>query len=187
MSDEVDPRALRHALGHFATGVAVVTASCASGPPIGMTVNSFTSVSLDPPLILFSVDKRAFSLAAFRAAQHFGVNVLAGSQRELSSRFARPLSDKWEGVGFQHGHGGAPLLEGALVHFECVPWADYDGGDHVIFVCRVLRFALPGGRDPLVFFAGRYTAIERNAPLSEDPEEEPNHDDGDKIAIRGRP
>ena len=185
MNDTLDPRALRVALGHFATGVAVVTASAASGPPIGMTVNSFSSVSLDPPLILFSIDKRAFSLDAFRAARGFAVNVLSGHQRELSARFAHALSDKWVGVGFHVGHNGAPLLQGALAHFECVPWADYDGGDHLIFVCRILRFALAGGSDPLVFFAGRYATLERGGLPQE--AQENGAQAGGTIDMRGRP
>lgn len=149
-------RDLRNAMGRFATGVAVVTASTPGHPPIGMTINSFSSVSLEPPLVLFSIDKKAHSLTRFREAEDFAINVLAGHQRELSARFTRPLSANWDDIELRKGSGGAPLLSGAVAWFECVPWAAYDGGDHLIFVCRVVGFTLREDGEPLVFFAGRY-------------------------------
>jgi flavin reductase (DIM6/NTAB) family NADH-FMN oxidoreductase RutF len=160
MSDPPDTRALRDALGRFTTGVAVVTADCGSGAPIGLTINSFSSVSLDPPLVLFSIHKRAARLAAFRAATGYTINVLAGHQQELSTRFARSPADLWEGVEISPSDCGAPILSGAVAHFECVPWAAYEGGDHLIFVCRVQRYALREDGAPLVFFAGRYGALD---------------------------
>lgn len=150
-------KAFRYALGEFATGVAVITASGSDGALLGMTMSSFNSVSVHPPLILFSVDRRAHSLAAMEKAEGYAVNVLSREQEALSNRFARPLSDKWENVLMTFGHAGAPLLDGALAHFECTSYATYDGGDHVIFVGRVVRFATHAGKPaPLLFFRGRY-------------------------------
>jgi len=158
--DPTSHRALRHALGRFATGVAVVTLDSDSNGPVGMTMNSFGSVSLDPPLVLFSIDKSAFSFAAFTGARGFAVNVLSHAQQALSDRFARPSTDKWEGVAFSRGYEGAPLIADALAHFECAPWATYEGGDHLLFVCRVIRFTTRDDETaPLLFYRGRYATI----------------------------
>lgn len=157
MSQDFDPRAFRQSLGEFATGVAIITAQGTGEELIGMTMSSFNSVSLDPPLVLFSVDRRAHSLPAMLEAKGFAVNILAREQEHLSNRFARALADKWDQVKRTVGHAEAPLLTGALAHFECEPWANYDGGDHVIFVVRVLRYTVrPGNPAPLIFFRGRY-------------------------------
>ena len=153
----MDGRAFRQSLGEFATGVAVITAQGSGEELIGMTMSSFNSVSIDPPLVLFSVDRRANSLPAMLEAKGFAVNVLAREQEQISNRFARALSDKWTEVKRTVGHAQAPLITGALAHFECEPYANYDGGDHVIFVVRVLRHAVRAGNPaPLVFFRGRY-------------------------------
>ncbi|WP_336809969.1 flavin reductase family protein [Bosea sp. MMO-172] len=153
----MDGRAFRQSLGEFATGVAVITAQGSGEDLIGMTMSSFNSVSIDPPLVLFSVDRRANSLPAMLEAKGFAVNVLAREQEQISNRFARALSDKWAEVKRTVGHAQAPLITGALAHFECEPYANYDGGDHVIFVVRVLRHAVRAGNPaPLVFFRGRY-------------------------------
>ena len=153
----MDGRAFRQSLGEFATGVAVITAQGSGEELIGMTMSSFNSVSIDPPLVLFSVDRRANSLPAMLEAKGFAVNVLAREQEQISNRFARALSDKWAEVKRTVGHAQAPLITGALAHFECEPYANYDGGDHVIFVVRVLRHAVRAGNPaPLVFFRGRY-------------------------------
>lgn len=153
-------RALRHALGQFATGVTVVTLDSGTSGPVGMTMNSFGSVSLDPPLVLFSIDKSAYSFAAFTRARGFAVNVLRHDQQALADRFARSSTDKWAGVAFSRGYEGAPLIDDALAHFECAIWATYDGGDHLIFVCRVIRFtARDDETAPLLFYRGRYTTI----------------------------
>jgi flavin reductase (DIM6/NTAB) family NADH-FMN oxidoreductase RutF len=147
----------RRALGEFATGVAIITARGPNGELIGMTMSSFNSVSLDPPLVLFSVDRKANSLKAMLEAQGLAVNVLARDQEALSNQFARALSNKWGDVKTSVGHAEAPLISGALAHFECEPYAHYDGGDHVIFVARVLRHTVhPGNAKPLIFFRGRY-------------------------------
>jgi flavin reductase (DIM6/NTAB) family NADH-FMN oxidoreductase RutF len=153
----MDVRTFRRSLGEFATGVAVITAQGGGGELIGMTMSSFNSVSIDPPLVLFSIDRRANSLAAMLAARGFAVNVLAREQEDISNRFARALSDKWSEVKRRVGHAQAPLLTGALAHFECEPFANYDGGDHIIFVVRVVRHTVrPGNPAPLIFFRGRY-------------------------------
>lgn len=147
----------RRALGEFATGVAVISAQGQSDDLIGMTMSSFNSVSIEPPLVLFSVDRRANSLPAMLEAKGFAVNVLAREQEDISNRFARALSDKWSEVKRTVGHAEAPLITGALAHFECEPYADYDGGDHVIFVVRVVKHSVrPGNPAPLIFFRGRY-------------------------------
>lgn len=153
----MDAKAFRQSLGEFATGVAVITAQGSGEELIGMTMSSFNSVSIDPPLVLFSVDRRANSLPAMLEAKGFAVNVLAREQEHISNRFARALSDKWAEVKRSVGHASAPLITGALAHFECEPYANHDGGDHVIFLVRVLRHAVrPGNPAPLIFFRGRY-------------------------------
>jgi len=125
-----------------------------------MTISSFNSVSIDPPLVLFSIDRRANSLPAMLEAKGFAVNILGREQEHISNRFARALSDKWDQVKRSVGHAQAPLITGALAHFECEPYANYDGGDHVIFVVRVLRHTVrPGNAAPLVFFRGRYRDV----------------------------
>jgi flavin reductase (DIM6/NTAB) family NADH-FMN oxidoreductase RutF len=150
----------RRALGEFATGVAVITAQGQGEDLIGMTMSSFNSVSLDPPLVLFSVDRKANSLPAMLQAKGFAVNILAREQENISNRFAKALSDKWADVKRTVGHAEAPLITGALAHFECEPYANYDGGDHVVFVVRVIRHAVRAGNPaPLIFFRGRYRDV----------------------------
>ncbi len=154
-----DARAFRQALGHFATGVAVITARAEDDAVVGMTMSSFNSVSLDPPLVLFSVARSAHSLPAMLAARAYGVNVLGRDQEHLSNRFSKALQDKWANVDHTLGHGETPLLTGALAHFQCVPYAHHDGGDHVIFLARVLRFAHADAGAPLIFYRGRYHGL----------------------------
>ena len=155
-----DVREFRRALGQFATGVAVITAQNPRGEAVGMTMSSFNSVSLDPPLVLFSVDRKANSLPAMLQAKGFAVNILAREQENISNRFAKALSDKWADVKRTVGHAEAPLITGALAHFECEPYANYDGGDHVVFVVRVLRHSVRAGNPaPLIFFRGRYRDV----------------------------
>lgn len=156
-----DGRGFRNVLGQFATGVAVITAEGPDSDAIGLTMNSFTSVSLNPPLILFTLDCGAYSLEAMRAARGYAVNVLSQSQEHLSNNFAEALTDKWGSVDYQPGHGNAPLLAGAVARLQCEPYATHDAGDHVIFVCRVVRFDCDPSLEPLVFFRGRYTALDR--------------------------
>ena len=160
MNGGIDTRAFRQALGLFATGITVVTAAGPEDEPVGLTVNSFSSVSLAPPLILFSVDRQARSLGMLEAAAGYGISVLSAEQRALSDRFARLGGDKWAGVSAHPGHADAPLIRDAMATFECKPYATYDGGDHVIFVARVLRFQGNDERAPLVFFRGRYMGVD---------------------------
>jgi flavin reductase (DIM6/NTAB) family NADH-FMN oxidoreductase RutF len=158
----IDARALRNALGHYATGVAVITTRTPQGANTGVTVNSFTSVSLAPPLVLFCLANRANVLAAFEQAGHFAINVLARGQQGLSNRFARPSSNNWDDVAHRAGEHGCAMLEGALASFECVRRAAYPGGDHLILVGEVLRFEAAPIAEPLVFYQGSYGTFARD-------------------------
>ncbi len=152
---DIDLRALRQTLGCFVTGVTVVTALDGAGAPRGFTANSFTSVSLEPPLILFCIGKNAGSFDTFRTCGSFAVNILSESQREISNRFAGKVADRFAQIGWQPGQSGAPLLEGALGWLECTTEERIDAGDHVIVVGRVIAFR-SGGDRPLGYFRGAY-------------------------------
>ena len=154
-----DSRALRRALGQFPTGVCVLTC-CITGENHWMTISSFNALSLDPPLVLFSIDRRALSLPHWRQATGFAINILAENQREISDRFARARTNKGEGVRFSLGIVGAPLLAGTVAIFECAPWAQHDGGDHVLFIAEVQRITINPDRAPLVFNKGRYASLQ---------------------------
>jgi flavin reductase (DIM6/NTAB) family NADH-FMN oxidoreductase RutF len=151
-------RALRDALGTFATGVTVVTALDPEGRAIGLTVNSFNAVSLEPPLVLWSLSLASPNLEAFRCASHFAVNVLAADQQVLSERFARRTGDKFAGLDWRAGRGGAPLLSGCCAVFECRNETQHAGGDHLIFIGRV-EGCSRSDRAPLVFHGGRYRLL----------------------------
>lgn len=158
----VDPQELRGVLGAFATGVTVMTTRTANGERIGSTVSSFNSVSLDPPLILFSLARTAQAFSAWEAAEGFAVNILAEDQTEISNRFAKAMTDKWSGVEIEDGPAtGYPLIPGALANMECTNFAHYDGGDHLIIVGRVvaLRRNMEGQR-PLLFYGSRYRSLD---------------------------
>lgn len=154
-----DPRTLRDALGCFATGVTVVTAMDADGNPVGLTANSFTSVSLDPPLLLVCIAKTSSSLKLMEKADHFAVNVLQIGQQPVSNVFAKSGEDRFSDTPWQVGQNGAPILTGALVNFECRRHADHDGGDHVILVGHVQRARYEPRRDPLLYFKGKYRRL----------------------------
>lgn len=156
---KLDPRAFRDHLGCFATGVTIITALGARGQLLGVTANSFNSVSLDPPLVLFSLDRRAYSLWDFLSTGHFAVNVLAEEQAELSTRFARSLNDKWSGVEWVTWDHGCPILAGCHANFECSIAYTYAGGDHVIFVGQVERMACDSAKAPLLYYRGRYRQL----------------------------
>lgn len=149
-------REFRAALGMFATGVTIVTARSAEGQVIGLTANSFNSVSLAPPLVLWSLARAAASLSVFSAGSHYAINVLAADQKDLAERFATRGGDRWGGVAFDEGAGGAPLLHGAAATFECFNRSRYEEGDHVIFVGEVERCTHRTGASPLLFHGGRY-------------------------------
>ncbi len=155
----LDCRAFRDALGSFATGVAVVTAQGPDGQPIGLTVNSFSAVSLQPPLVLWSLAMATNTLEAFRRASHYGVNVLAANQEDISNRFATWPTDRFAGLPWRAGLGGAPILEGVCAHFEVRNDHQYPGGDHLIFVGEVQRFAQDAAAVPLLFHRGRYRVL----------------------------
>ncbi|MHA6757929.1 flavin reductase family protein [Streptacidiphilus sp. PAMC 29251] len=145
-----EQRALRDCLGQFASGVTVVTTTDADAVH-GATVSSFTSVSLDPPLVLVALDRRSRSCTRLYGAP-FGVSVLSTRQRDLALLFAGRAADAAPDVRWE-GDAAAPRLVGAVAHFSCTPWASYDGGDHVLHVGQVVRFDAPGG-EPLVFHSG---------------------------------
>lgn len=140
----------------FATGVTIVTARSESGELVGLTANSFNSVSLDPPLVLWSLARVAGSMPALSNGSHYAVNILAADQRELAERFAKRDVDRWAGVAYTEGHGGAPLLTGAAATFECFNRSRYAEGDHVIFVGEVERCSHREGASPLLFHGGRF-------------------------------
>lgn len=149
-------RELRDALGRFATGVTVVTAVGPRGP-LGITANSFASVSLDPPLVLWSPARKSSRFPAFEAASHFAVHVLARDQQPLATHFAQS-GDMPAGFGAAPGLGGAPILEGCAARFECRHAARFDGGDHLICVGEVLRFTISEA-EPLVYHRGAYRGL----------------------------
>ena len=155
----MDSAEFRTALGCFATGVTVVTAVGPRGEHIGITINSFNSVSLDPPLILFSLNRRAYSLRAFISTQAFAVNILRAGQEELSNRFARASEDKWSGVDYEVWDDGCPILTDALASFECQVRHTYHGGDHVIFVGEVTRLRHDPEGQPLLYHRGKYCGV----------------------------
>lgn len=151
----IDPRELRHALGRFPTGVTIITTVGADGALVGLTVNSFNSLSLDPPLILWSLSSRSPSRATFESAAHFAVNILADDQAAISNRFASRVAHKFDGIALREGLGGVPLLEGCAAHIECSTHSSQTLGDHVLFVGRVAQVHA-GKRPPLLFVGGRY-------------------------------
>lgn len=155
-----DPQAFRAALGTFTTGVTIITTRTAEGEAVGITANSFNSVSLNPPLVLWSLAKSARSLPAFSDGRHWNVHVLSAEQEPLSGRFATQGSDKFAGIELDDGIGPAPLLPGCTARFQCRTAFQYEGGDHVIFVGEVLAFD-SSGQPPLVFQSGQYALAAR--------------------------
>lgn len=155
----VDPRKFRDALGCFATGVTIVTARAIDGELLGITANSFSSVSLNPPLILFSLGRHAYSLKKFEECGHFAVNVLREGQRDLSASFATPLVDKFSSSNYSFCKSGCPVFDDALAIFDCAVRFRYDGGDHIIFVGEVNEMRISEEGSPLLYFRGRYRAL----------------------------
>lgn len=179
-SADIDPRAFRRALGNFATGVTIVTAKDADGTIVGVTASSFNSLSLDPPLILWSSKKDALSCAIFENATHFAVNVLAADQLEMSNHFARQQEDKFAGVDWEEGIGGAPVFPNCAGRFECESYDRLEGGDHWIFVGKVVGFD-DFGRSPLCFHQGSYAMVYSH------PDTFPGSDNGPaKDAVQSR-
>lgn len=156
----IDPREFRNALGAFATGVTIITTRADDGTPVGITANSFNSVSLDPPMVLWSLAKTSQSLSAFETTKHWAVHILSEDQEELSNRFARRGADKFAGINTNEGIARLPLLSGCATRLQCMTTAVHEGGDHWIFVGQVLDFDrndLP----PLAFHAGGYAVVTR--------------------------
>ena len=155
MSQQKQSKAFRSALGRFATGVTVITTRDAQGKLYGLTANSFNSVSLDPPMVVWSLSRNAPSLPAFTRATHYAINVLGADQVDLSQRFATPQDDKFAGIAWRPGRSGVPVLDGCLAHFECRNSRCHDGGDHLLFLGGVEAYAEREG-EPLLFVGGRY-------------------------------
>jgi 3-hydroxy-9,10-secoandrosta-1,3,5(10)-triene-9,17-dione monooxygenase reductase component len=159
----LDSRALRNALGAFATGVTIVTTRNAEGLDVGVTANSFNSVSLNPPMVLWSLSRQAMSLASFQQSPCFAVHVLAADQDDLSRLFATKGASKFEQLAVTRGFGNVPLIDGCAARFQCRTAFSYDAGDHIIFVGEVQAFEA-FQRPPLLFHAGRYAlAVEKTA------------------------
>jgi 3-hydroxy-9,10-secoandrosta-1,3,5(10)-triene-9,17-dione monooxygenase reductase component len=178
MPAAIDQNEFRSALGAFATGVTIVTASDEARGDAGVTANSFNSVSLDPPMVLWSLARKSSSRPVFEAASHFAVHVLASDQEDLSNRFARGSSaEKFAGLDLARGAGGAPLLAGTAARFECRMAYRYDGGDHVIFVGEVEAFER-SERPALLFHSGRYALAARRAADLEQAQPENTAVDG---------
>src|ERR1700676_1947033 len=172
MNPDFDARAFRDAVGWFATGVTVITTRGPDGTLYGVTANSFTSVSLDPPLVLWSLDKRSPSRAGFDTAGHFAVNILAQDQQGLSARFASTGPDKWRDIAHESWETGAPILRGSLASLDCRVEAKHDGGDHIIFIGHVLPREAGRHALPLLFSRGSYRALgERLGVAGEAPGE----------------
>jgi flavin reductase (DIM6/NTAB) family NADH-FMN oxidoreductase RutF len=146
----------RAALGTFATGVTIVTTRSETGDLVGLTANSFNSVSLAPPLVLWSLARAAGSMPALSAGSHYAINILAADQKALAERFATKGADRWHGVAFTTGMSGAPLLAGAAASFECFNRSQYEEGDHVIFVGEVERCLHRPEASPLLYHGGRF-------------------------------
>ena len=153
-----DPKAFRRALGNFATGVTIITAEGADGEKVGVTASSFNSLSMDPPLILWSSMKEARSCEIFESASHFAVNILASDQMAMSNHFARQQEDKFAGYDWEKGLGGAPIFPNCAGRFQCETYNKLDGGDHWIFVGKVIKFD-DFGRAPLCFHQGSYSMV----------------------------
>src|SRR5476651_2544959 len=151
----IDPRDFRNALGTFATGVTIITAAGADGRPYGLTCNSFASVSLNPPLVLWSLGMFSQALSVFRNTTHFAVNVLGASQQALAAKFAKSSEDKFAGVEWTPGLGNAPLLAECVANFQCRTANRYYGGDHVIFLGAVEAYSY-NRNEPLLFARGGY-------------------------------
>jgi flavin reductase (DIM6/NTAB) family NADH-FMN oxidoreductase RutF len=154
--DPQDTTALRKALGWFATGVTIATTLDAEGRPVGLTCNSFNSVSLDPPLVLWSLGRSAYSRPWFERTAHFAINVLPTDAQDLARRFATPLENKWSGVAWTQGRSGVPCLPQALASFECRVRERFQGGDHLIFLGEIEAMASRDDGEPLVFLRGGF-------------------------------
>lgn len=156
LSHEPSAQAMRSALGLFATGVTIITTRAADGTPMGLTANSFNSVSLTPPLVLWSLATKSASLQTFLQAKHYAIHVLSVEQQGIASRFASKVDNRFEGLDVLHGQGGVPLLDGCAAVFECTSRSQYPEGDHVILVGEVIACQHDATRSPLLFHGGKF-------------------------------
>jgi flavin reductase (DIM6/NTAB) family NADH-FMN oxidoreductase RutF len=154
----IEKNELRRVMGHFATGVSIITSVTKDGQLVGLTANALTSVSLVPPLLLICVDKQAESYPHFAASKLFTVNLLSSEQEDLSRRFATKGDNKFEGVAYRRGANGAPILNNVLAFMECRIVAAYEGGDHTIFLGEIEEASTSEGQ-PLLFYRGGYRSI----------------------------
>jgi len=155
----VSSKAFRSALGSFATGVTVVTAQTADGTPRGVTISALSSLSLQPPLVLYCLGRQTANMDDYLAGGRFAINVLAAGQQGLSEIFASQREDKFDGVAHSPGENGSPIIADCLANMECTIVDTFDGGDHVIVVGSVDKVQVDGAQDPLLHFRGGYAAI----------------------------
>ena len=170
---DLDPKAFRRALGNFATGVTIITTVGANGEKVGVTASSFNSLSMDPPLILWNSIKASPSCKTFETASHFAVNILASDQMDMSNHFARQQEDKFTGIKWEKGIGGAPLFPNCAARFQCETYDKLDGGDHWIFVGKVVAFD-DFGRPPLCFHQGSYSTVFSHTGVAKKPVADPS-------------
>lgn len=163
MSESKD---LRWSFSHFVTGVTIVSAQGPDGELIGVTANSFSSVSLDPPLVQINLARSLRSFEALARTPSFAINLLSKEQHELCMRFARPGADKWAGIAPEFSPQGNPLIPGRLAHFDCRSWARYDGGDHLILVGEVTDHFSRTDAQPLIFYQGALQSFDLKSPVS---------------------
>lgn len=156
----IDPSAFRATMGRFASGITVITARDADGADVGMTVSAFSSLSLDPPLVLVCIDRAASVGPTLETAESFGVNVLSQDQEAISRRFAERDVDRFQGVAYTRGHSGVPLLDGALAQLECRVTERHPGGDHTILIGAVESAEVREG-NPLLYYRGGYRRLDR--------------------------
>ncbi|MDX5410675.1 MAG: flavin reductase family protein [Thauera sp.] len=159
ISHEAFTRQFRDALGMFATGITVVATRAPDGQPIGLTVNSFNSVSLDPPLIVWSLSSNLPCVPIFESCEYYSVNVLAADQDNISNVFASRSDDKFAGIETDTGMYGVPLLKGCCARFECRNTVRHDGGDHIVFISEVVRFDHDESHPPLIYWGGAYQRL----------------------------
>jgi flavin reductase (DIM6/NTAB) family NADH-FMN oxidoreductase RutF len=165
----IDQRLFRETMGRFVTGVAVASTLDRDGAPVGVTVNSFTSVSINPPMVLFCLDRKASTLPAFVDSRHFAVNVLAADQVDLCDRFARRPGD-WQGIRLETWETGAPVIADCVAAVDCTLAHLHDGGDHRILLGRVMRLGRLRDVEPLVYHRGAFAHLDRRRRPAPSPE-----------------
>ncbi|GGF63329.1 flavin reductase [Alteromonas lipolytica] len=175
LTTDIDPKIFRRALGQFPTGVTVITTTDSDKQPVGVTASSFNSVSMDPPLILWSIDKRSFSAKTFETAGYFAVHVLHEEQVAVSNRFASRGDDKFSGIEFSVNEQGCPLLADYAALFICKTWQTYDGGDHIIIVGEVTAYENVESATPLVFSRGSYAVTNQHPAMASDDKNTPSN------------